>query len=61
MLVSLYRKVNQIHVHMVKGKPLNRARLCAIRGLQPTRLLRPWDFPAKSTGVGCHVLLRGSS
>ena len=22
-------------------------------GLQPTRLLRPWDFPGKSTGVGC--------
>ena len=24
---------------------------------QPTRLLRPWDFPGKSTGVGCHCLL----
>ena len=23
-------------------------------GLQPTRLLRPWDVPGKSTGVGCH-------
>ena len=23
-------------------------------GLQPTRLLCPWDFPGKSTGVGCH-------
>ena len=23
-----------------------------------TRLLRPWDFPSKSTGVGCHCLLR---
>ena len=21
-------------------------------GLQPTRLLRPWDFPGKSAGVG---------
>ena len=27
------------------------------RGLQPTRILRPWDFPGKSTGVGCHCLL----
>ena len=27
------------------------------QGLQPTRLLRPWDFPGKSTGVGCHCLL----
>ena len=26
-------------------------------GLQPTRLLRPWDFPGKNTGVGCHSLL----
>ena len=30
-------------------------------GLQPTRLLRPWDFPGKSTGVGCHCLLWYSS
>ena len=28
--------------------------------LQPTRLLHPWDFPGKSTGVGCHCLLRRS-
>ena len=26
-------------------------------GLQPTRLLHPWDFPDKSTGVGCHFPL----
>ena len=26
-------------------------------GLQPTRLLRPWDFPGKNTGVGCHRIL----
>ena len=27
-------------------------------GLQPSRLLRPWDLPGKSTGVGCHCLLQ---
>ena len=27
-------------------------------GLQPTRLLCPWDFPGKSAGVGCHCLLQ---
>ena len=27
-------------------------------GLQPTRLLCPWDFQGKSTGVGCHCLLQ---
>ena len=26
-------------------------------GLQPTRLLCPWDFPGKSPGVGCHCYL----
>ena len=26
-------------------------------GLQPTRLLRQWDLPGKSAGVGCHCLL----
>ena len=32
------------------------------QGLQPSRLLCPWDFPGKSTGVGCYCLLwwRGS-
>ena len=28
-------------------------------GLQSTRLLCPWDFPGKDTGVGCHFLLQG--
>ena len=30
-------------------------------GLQPTRLLRPWDFPGKSSGVVCHCFLRAST
>ena len=30
------------------------------QGLQPSRLLRPLDFPGKSTGVRCHRLLRPS-
>ena len=25
---------------------------------QPTRLLRPWDFPGKNARVGCHFLLQ---
>ena len=42
--------------------------LCAIvsdslrcHGLYPTRLLCPWDFPGKNTGVGCHFSCRQSS
>ena len=27
-------------------------------GLQPTRLLHPWDSPGKNAGVGCHSLLQ---
>ena len=28
-------------------------------GLQPARLLCPWESPGKNTGVGCHVLFQG--
>ena len=28
-------------------------------GLSPTRLLYPWNFPGKNTGVGYHFLLQG--
>ena len=30
-----------------------------LHGLQPTRLLCPWDFPGKNTEVGCYFLLQG--
>ena len=29
-------------------------------GLQPTRLLHPWDSPGKNAGVGSHALLQGN-
>ena len=39
------------------------ARLCLTlllpHSLQTARLLCPWDFPGKNTGVGCHFLLEG--
>ena len=28
-------------------------------GLQPARILYPWDSPTKNTGVGCHALFQG--
>ena len=42
----------------VKVKSLSHVDSWRHHGLQPTRLLRPWDFPGKSTGVGCHCLLQ---
>ena len=32
--------------------------LCDPMDCSPTRFLHPWDFPGKSTGVGCHFLLQ---
>ena len=32
--------------------------LCDSIDGSPPRLPRPWDFPGKNTGVGCHFLLR---
>ena len=31
--------------------------LCNHHGLQPARLLGPWDFPGENTEVDCHFLL----
>ena len=45
---------------IVKVKSLSRARLFATpRIVACTKLLCPWDFQGKSTGVGCHFLLQG--
>ena len=33
--------------------------LCHPTGLEPTRLLCPWDSPGKNAGVDCHALLQG--
>ena len=38
----------------------SRPTLCDPCGLQPTRLLCPWDIPFKNTAVGCHSPLQGS-
>ena len=38
--------------HSVVFNPLR------LHGLWPARLLHPWNFPGKNTGVGCHFLLQ---
>ena len=40
------------------------AQLCPTlqpRGLWPARLLRPWNSPNETAGVGCHLPLQGVS
>ena len=56
------------HVHFEKGffvcvhtcaQSLSNVQLFLAHGLQPTRLLYPWDSPGKITREGCHFLLQG--
>ena len=41
----------------VKVKSLSRVWLLATPWTTAQQALHPWDFPGKSTGVGCHCLL----
>ena len=41
----------------VKGEVTQSCPTLQSHGLQSSRLLCPWEFPGKSTGVGCHCLL----
>ena len=41
-----------------KEKSLSHVQLCDPMDCSLHRLLRPWDFPGKNTGVGCHFLLQ---
>ena len=43
----------------VKRQSLSRAPTLRSYGLWPARLLCPWNFPGKNTGVGYHLLLQG--
>ena len=46
-----------LHIYLkVKVKSLVVSDSLRPHGLQPTRRLHSWDFPGKSTGVGCHFL-----
>ena len=50
-----------LNVACVRAQLLSHVRLFVTwpYGLQPARLLCPWDSPGKNTGVGCHFLLQG--
>ena len=45
--------------HFTLVRSLSRVRLFVIPRTIVCRLLCPWDFPSRNTGVGCHGLLQG--
>ena len=46
-----------LHHSLVKVNSLSRVQLLATPWTTAHQALHPWDFPGKSTGVGCHCLL----
>ena len=48
----------QLWIRVVKAKSLSRVQLFLTPWTVAYRLLRPWDFLGKGTGVGCHFLLQ---
>ena len=57
---TAHHTTNVAFVVKVKVKSLSHARLFVIPWrVACTKLLHPWDFQGKSTGVGCHFLLQG--
>ena len=61
LLLLLHTVWSYVSTHLVKkAKSLSRVRLFVTSwAVACTRLLRPWDFLGKSTGVCCHFLLQG--
>ena len=58
-LCPVSRNVAILDLKEGKVKSLSCVQLSATPWLWPARLLCPWDFPGKNTGVGCHTLLQG--
>ena len=56
--ITIVKDVYQFLQSLVKLKSLSCAWLFSTPGTVTTRLLCPWNFPGKSTGVGCHFLLQ---
>ena len=49
----------QMHSFLLKVKSLSRVQLFATPWTVAYQAPPTWDFPGKSTGVGCHFLLQG--
>ena len=59
-------KIPTIRLSLFTNRPRSRCMLvaqpcltpCDPMHCSPTRLLHPWDFPGKNTGMSCHFLLQ---
>ena len=64
LLPHLFKEYQPVTFHSVENVLLNSCSVVSDslrpHGLQSTRLLCPWNFPGKNTGVGCHFLLQGN-
>ena len=66
---SAFFTVQLSHPYMTTGKTIALTRMSekmkvlvaqsCLTLCDPARLLHPWDFPGKNTGVSCHLLLQG--
>ena len=54
----VYFLVREPRSHM-RVSVLSHVRFFVTSWTVAARLLCPWDFPGKNTGVGCHFLLQG--
>ena len=52
-------KIEQCSIYLLCAQSLSHVHSLRPHGLWPARLLCPWDFPGKNTGVGCLALLKG--
>ena len=52
-----WKQIFQQTVLLLSGSVMSSS--LRLHGLQPARLLCPWNFSTKNTGVGCHALLQG--
>ena len=50
--------IRKLHTHILSRSFVSES--LQAHALQTARLLSPWDYPSKSTGVGCHFLLQGN-
>ena len=57
--IYLHNNINVMTIYVLKWCSSVMSDSLWPHGLQPTRLLHPWNFPGKSIRVGCHFLLQG--